>query len=206
MWVTTSAGGPLLDIVVVVHNDKNKQLAANLIEQIYQYMTQSCDIFIEDNSVENLGFSKACNIGAAKGSNPYIGFLNPDCVIIGDFITPVINAFESDHDIVITGGNFNKNPVEIAGWGCNDWVCGAAMFVKRAFWEAFDGFDEQFVWAYEETDLIRRAEAGGLRCKSLSPEELPILHSSPIDDSPEDAKYKAHWMAESGSRFWRKWK
>lgn len=202
---TTLGGILLFDIVTVVHNDKNKSQAADLLDSIHQYMTYDCNVFIEDNSVDNLGFAKACNIGAAKGTEPVVAFINPDCVINGDFMTPIMNTFIDIDKCMITGGNFNKNPVEISGWGCKDWVCGAAMFVWRNFWIESGGFDEQFVWAYEETDLIRRCESMGYVVKSLPPSELPILHSSPAEDSKEDSEYKSYWMAESGSRFWRKW-
>lgn len=195
----------MFDIVTVVHNDTNKLLAIELIKSIHNWMSNNCEIFIEDNSVNNLGFAAACNNGAAKGDSDIIGFLNPDSIVVGDFMNPVIEVFNSNQNIMITGGNFNKNKIEITGWGLNDWVCGAAMFVRRKFWEEQGGFDTQFVWAYEETDLIRRCERDGYICKSLSPEELPILHSSPSVNSREDEEYKSYWMAESGARFWRKW-
>lgn len=195
----------MFDIVTVVHNDINSILVRKLFDSVYQYMTHSCDFYIEDNKENNLGFAKACNNGAAKGVNPIIGFLNPDALVVGNFMDPVINVFDSDPSIMITGGNFYKPQVEVVNWGVNDWVCGAAMFVRREFWEHVGGFDEQFIWSFEETDLIRTCEKMGMKCKSLTPEELPIVHSSPVENSQEDLDYKGFWFAECSRRFYEKW-
>ena len=65
-------------------------------------------------------------------------------------------------DVVITGANFNKNPVEIRNWGLNDWVCGVAMFVKRSWFEEIGGFDERFTRAQDWELNFRLRENGGI--------------------------------------------
>jgi len=196
----------MFDIVIVHHNETNYQQHLVVLERLRKHADGPYEVFVHDNSQDNIGFSAACNIEASRGNNVFIAFLNPDVWVEGPFFEIVADVF-SDPRIKVTGGNFNKNPVEIAGWGLQDWVCGAAMFVRRDWWEELGGFDEQFVWAYEETDFFRRTEQRGGRIKSLSPDELPILHSSPPDhmQSPEDLWYKQYWMSEGGRRFAEKW-
>lgn len=196
----------MFDVIIVHHNDANFNQHLVVLDRLKQYADAPYELFIADNSVNNVGFSRACNIESAKGYNPFIALLNPDVWIEGPFFEIILSVF-SDPRIKVTGANNNKNPVEIHGWGLNDWVCGAQFFVRRDWWDELHGFDEQFVWAYEETDFCRRTEALGGIVKSLTPEELPILHSSPPDhmETEVDLAYKQYWMGEGGRRYAAKW-
>lgn len=192
---------PLIDIVTVVHNDKNKALADRMIEQVRIHHQDLCRVIVVDNSVINRGFARACNEGAAKGDAPVIGFLNPDVTVHGVFIPQVYEAMHDDR-VVITGNRYGKPDHELRIWGVADWVCGATMFVRRDFWTRVKGFDERFVWSYEETDLIRRAEKLGYITRPIA---LPIKHASPNDDNAVDTAYKAKWFEESQRRYIKKW-
>jgi hypothetical protein len=194
----------MFDVVVVYHSETNYQQHLVVVDRLRQHAEGPYNLYVHDNSQDNIGFGPACNIEVAKGHYPFIALLNPDCWVEGPFFGIVLDVF-ADPRIKITGGNFNKNPVEIKDWGCKDWVCGAAMFVRRDWWNEMGGFDPQFVWSHEETDLIRRSETAGGVVKSLGPEELPILHSSPAIESPEDSAYKQYWMGEGARRFHEKW-
>jgi len=104
---------------------------------------------------------------------------------------------------VICGHAFGKPRFEIKIWGCREWVCGAAMFVQRKWFESVGGFDERYVWSWEETDLIRQAEAEG---KFVKPLDLPLSHASPTENSQQDSAYKSHWFDEGQRIFESKWK
>lgn len=192
-----------IDIVTVYHNEPNHQL---FLEQREALATHEPDGGYRhigvDNRVRNRGFAAACNLGAlnARIGAPVIGFLNPDSTINGPFIKKVTDTLKGT--VVITGCRYDKPGKELAIWGVTDWVCGAAFFVNRKWFESVGGFDEQFVWSWEETDLIRQAEAHGLECRSI---ELPIGHASPSDDAPADSKYKTFHFTQGQRRFARKW-
>lgn len=192
-----------IDIVTVYHNDHNYDL---LLEQRAALAKHEPDGGYRhigvDNRTKNRGFAAGCNLGAshATASAPIIGFINPDAVIEGPFISTVCRTIKSP--VVITGCRYDKPAKELAIWGVNDWVCGATLFVDRKWFESIGGFDEQFVWSWEETDLIRTAESHGLECRSV---DLPITHASPGDDSPADSQYKAFHFTQSQRRFARKW-
>lgn len=194
----------MFDIITVVHNETNYNLAINrLLPSLKQYSNYPFNFHIRDNRNDNIGFAKACNEASSWGDQPYIGFLNPDAFVVDFFMDVILSAFNDG--AVITGGNFGKNPVEIQGWGLNDWVCGAAMFVERTWFESMDGFDERFIWSHEETDFIRRTEQMGKVCKSFREEDLRIVHASPQDDSPEDIAWKQTHFAMAAQEYYRKW-
>lgn len=155
-----------------------------------------------DNREENRGFSKGSNLGATWGEAPFIGFLNPDVQVNGPLLGPVLDAFR-DEKVVITGERFGKLQSELRVWGVEDWVCGACFFVRRSFWEEAGGFDERFVWGWEETDLIRRAQALGLGVRSIS---LPVHHESPSEETPVDFAYKRKHFETGARLFYGKWK
>lgn len=191
-----------IDIVTVIHNEANALLAESLYESLLKHEDPDRFTFtIHDNRVENVGFAKGCNIGASKGRSDIIGFLNPDTEVHGPFIDKVeyMLSFEA---IPVTGCRFNKPDSHLKEWGVRDWVCGAAFFTRRRHFELLGGFDEGFVWSFEETDFIRRTEGLGLR---VVPTKLPLAHSSPLDDSPEDTAYKEKYFALAKQRYKEKW-
>lgn len=190
------------DIVTVFHNEINYAEHLNLLAQMAHHLSEAINFIPVNNQVENRGFAPACNLGAAVGGSPIIGFLNPDVTVYGDFTEPVLAAFDEFPDLVITGERFGKPQSELATWGCADWVCGACFFVKRKWWESVGGFDESYKWGWEETDLVRLAQSQGLRVRSIP---LPVSHSSPIENSPEDAEFKRVFFNKGANHFRRKW-
>lgn len=190
-----------VDVVTVFHCERNFQEHVALHAQLQSRADADFRFIPVDNRENNIGFAPACNIGAALGESPIIGFINPDCEVRGPFIGKVGEVL-ADPGVVITGCRFGKPDHELRIWGVHDWVCGAAMFVRRSWWEEAGGFDEQFVWGWEETDLIRRAQRAGVKCRSI---DLPIRHSSPSENSAQDHWFKNYWFDEGARRFRAKW-
>lgn len=191
------------DLVAVFHNDTNYEQHLRLRDAIATHEPAGGYRFIAvDNRTNNRGFAKACNLGAlhAGGTAPIIGFVNPDTIIEGPFLDAV--AATLGDSTVITGCRFGKSQHELKIWGVHDWVCGAAMFVDRHWFKSVGGFDEQFTWSHEETDLIRRAQETGWQVRSI---DLPIRHQSPTTETPQDAQYKRFHFNRAAQRFYRKW-
>jgi GT2 family glycosyltransferase len=191
------------DIVTVYHNadnfEQHKQLRAALLE----HEPAGGYTFIGvDNRRNNRGFAAGCNAGAflERATAPIIGFVNPDAVITGPFLDTVAATLVPP--VVITGCRYGKPQPELTNWGVQDWVCGAAMFVSRSWFTTVGGFDTQFVWGWEETDLIRQAESQKLLCRSIV---LPIKHASPTENSPKDTRYKQYHFDRGAQRFYSKW-
>ena len=53
---------------------------------------------------ENLGFSKACNIGMRCASGHFLLFLNPDCVVGPEAVQRLMQALENRKDVGMVGG------------------------------------------------------------------------------------------------------
>lgn len=157
-----------------------------------------------DNSLDNRGFAKACNVGASQGSAPFIALLNPDVEIRGPVLAQVAALFDADPDLVVTGEKFAQPERAYRDvWGCEDWVCGAAFFVRRAWWERLGGFDERYVWSFEETDFIRRTLAAGGKVRSV---RLPVEHRHLNgDDSAGDREYKRRHFRAGQDLFHATW-
>jgi GT2 family glycosyltransferase len=190
------------DLITVYHNDAYRDLYLRLRDDLkraepdggYRYLGV-------DNRRDNRGFAAACNVGAfhVAAISPIVGFLNPDVTVEGPFIDAVTAALTDN--TVITGCRFGKPANELRAWGVTEWVCGAAMFVKRDFFVSVGGFDVQFTWSWEETDLIRQAESRGYKCQPLN---LPIRHDQSYND-PADSNYKRYHFAQGERRYRAKW-
>lgn len=193
-----------VDIITVFHNETNRAQHLELEKAIEKHHPEGDWRFIAlDNTEENRGFAKACNDGVLHSGEgaPIIGFLNPDAKIEGPFMGAVEAAL-SDDRVAITGCRFGKPDRELKIWGVKQWVCGAAMFVRRDWFERVKGFDLQFVWGWDDTDLCRKAESMNLLVRPI---ELPISHSSPDVDLPQDARYKQLHFDQGQRRYYSKW-
>lgn len=188
-----------MDLITVVHNEKNKVFAETLRRTLELHEPQA-RLIVWDNSQENLGFAKGCNRGAEQATSDIIGFINPDVLVHGTFIDKVVEQF-IDPKVVITGCTFRPISEDYSRNGLKNWVCGAAMFVRREWFESVDGFCEQYVWSWEETDLCRTAESQGLEVRPI---ELPLEHdrSHVSNESLDDKQYKNKYFYE-GARIYR---
>lgn len=137
----------------------------------------------------NVGFAAAANQGAARGTAPYLFFLNPDAFPQPGCVERLRAALEADPGaalagptLIFTSGELQRAwwpfPTAAAQWGealglhrlrrapCWEpsgaqFLVGACLLVRRAAWEQVGGFDEQF-WLYgEEADLAYRLRQAG---------------------------------------------
>jgi GT2 family glycosyltransferase len=154
------------------------------VSRLIAEITTTCPIpytiTVIDNSLDNRGFSVAANLGANLGSGDLIAFLNPDIHLVPCWMDETLGALRADEGLVIAGPRLDDG----YGWprvskavnGIKDWVCGAAFFVRRSFFERVGGFDERFFFTYEETDLCRQAEDMGLRVETLNVQRPVVKH------------------------------
>lgn len=191
-----------IDLVSVFHNDHNYKMWADLVQQVYVHESPDrVEVYGVDNRVENRGFSKGCNIGSLWGEAPVIGFVNPDAKCLGPFVDTVMSVLQPE-DVVVTGHRFGKQQYELNAWGVQDWVCGACFFVERDWFMKLGGFDEVYVWGWEETDFIRRTEMNGKRVVSV---DLPFYHESPNTNNAQDIAYKRKHFEVGATKFKERW-
>lgn len=147
----------------------------------------------------NLGFGKACNLGAAQADSEFLLFLNPDARLFPgslaqsvDFMQRPQNAgvgicgvqlIDEDGHIARSCARFPGAPGMIAhatgidrmipalGHFMSEWdhagtrpvdhVIGAFFLVRRAVFDALQGFDETFFVYLEDLDFSYRARQLG---------------------------------------------
>lgn len=192
-----------VDLVTVFHSDKNRRQALELEDELFQHHgdDEHWTLIGVDNRIENRGFARGCNVGAADGKAPIIGFLNPDLRVKGEFLSLIRKTLVGN--VQVTGSRFGKSHLEYQRiWGCHEWVCGACFFVRRDWWEKLGGFDERFVWGWEETDFIRRTQRERGLVVAL---DVPVEHESPHDDDPADIRYKNLHFNNGARLFYERW-
>ena len=73
-----------------------------------------------------------------------------------------------------------------------DWVCGAAMMVRREAWAAVGGFDERFRFYCQDLDLCLRMLAGGWKVQVVSGARVMHLAGATIGQRPGAASDRSH--------------
>ena len=127
---------------------------------------------------ENVGFGRACNIGAAQVETEFILFLNPDAVVVDgnhaldNFARaaknhPLASAFNpaieysSGDQFFLNSTSISKTKWELArGWPASDQevpvLSGAALLVRKMEFDKIGGFDPRIFLYYEDDDLSLR--------------------------------------------------
>ncbi|MCK5080821.1 MAG: glycosyltransferase family 2 protein [Candidatus Moranbacteria bacterium] len=166
----------LKKIEVIVVNNEEKVLALK--------KTFNLKIKIIENK-KNLGFGKACNIGAQRAQGKYLFFLNPDTELLTDNFSIITDQFQKNPRIGIIGTKvIEKNKNLPQPWTCGkktsllrilfknsvnkpwnkkkpvivDWVSGTSFFIKKASFQKLNGFDENFFMYFEDQDLCLRLQ------------------------------------------------
>lgn len=193
-----------LDLVIVSHNASkylNQCLSSlilvdcNNITVIDNASTDDTHLVLEDfyngqviYNTENLGYSQACNQGAAFGKSKIIGFLNCDTAFI-EVISPMIDYLEENDDIAAVGPKqidsnglirfagvvFEKCAMRTLvgsyhrGWGENDigkyddiidshYISGSAFFIKRKIFDEVGGWESRLPLYFEDNLMCLRLQ------------------------------------------------
>ena len=137
---------------------------------------------------ENLGFSHACNSGAAVASGRHLVFLNNDTIPLAGWLDALVRYAEAHPLAAIVGSKllYPDGTIQHAGMAFDAdrhpqhiylgfpadhpavnrsrafrMVTGACLLIARATFEAADGFDTAFVNGYEDVDLCLRVGSHG---------------------------------------------
>ena len=139
---------------------------------------------------DNRGFAGGNNAGAAGARSDYLVFLNNDTRVRRGWLQALIDVAERDPsvglvtsqivymdepDVVDSAGDgylragggfkhFHGLPAASASSSREVFgACGGAFLIRRALFEALEGFDEDFFMVYEDVDLSYRARLLGAR-------------------------------------------
>lgn len=172
------------------------------------------------NTGTNVGFAKACNIGAfaaAQRCNPdYLFFLNDDCVLDPNCIIQLVCSLktwweciavsplirEGTTSINFAGGRVHRQlgfctHIKDIHWTNykTEYLTGAAFMIRA---KDFPGFDESFFMYWEDVDLSLRLRETG-RSIMVDPFAL-VLH-----EVSQTTKNKWKMWFYSGIKFHKKW-
>jgi GT2 family glycosyltransferase len=203
-----------LSVIIVSYNSED--FIEKCLKSVLKYLTMDGEVIVVDNAStdktlerinncgsrikviknrENLGFSKANNIGAKEASGEYLFFLNPDTEITELTFEELINFYEKTPGcglvapkLIMSDGRIqpsisklptvwrafkeyvlgiknayseyvpeNELPSEV------ERIYGAALLIKKDFFESISGFDERYFLYYEDADLCKRIRKTGKR-------------------------------------------
>jgi GT2 family glycosyltransferase len=177
--------GRFFEVIVVDNNSTDdttthcKTLGASLFPDRFNYLPLP----------ENLGFGRACNIGADQAQGEFLFFLNNDTILTPNWFAPLLQAFNDNPQLGIAGplllypgservqhlgivflpGNQQEHLYEffpadhplVAKKRCFQAITGAAMFMRRDLFNQCEGFFPAFVNGGEDVDLcVRVAQTG----------------------------------------------
>lgn len=116
-------------------------------------------------SGDNLGFGRACNLGAATATGEYLIFLNPDVLVTPGWLDGMLASASACPDALICPTTLypGETPHPTPGLCQVAAIPGAAMLVPQAVWRELGGFDEHFFMYWEDAELCWRAWLLGYR-------------------------------------------
>ena len=187
---------PSISIVIVSHN------SGHMLGDCLSRLPHGAEVIVVDNASsddsvsvakahavrvlsvsKNVGYGRACNIGAQAASGDFVLFMNPDVRLEGDAIAKLAEAAERypgaaafaprlvkpDQRIVFQDSSIlcqpphNKSKPKHTPMGdcCVEAMSGAAMFCRKDAFLGLGGFDERIFLYFEDDDLCRRLRKAG---------------------------------------------
>jgi GT2 family glycosyltransferase len=117
-------------------------------------------------STENLGYGRACNLGAERAGGELLLFMNPDVDLQSDTISVLVREWASTPDAsvicttMIEEGHHHERRVYAENVASME---AAAMLVERSHFERLGGFDPWIFLYHEDNDLCYRTWLVGRR-------------------------------------------
>ena len=150
----------------------------------------------------NLGFSVACNQGAARADGDTLLFLNNDILVQGDYLTPLEKAL-ADNPHSLAGPqlvNFDTG-WNVFGDKLISYLIGWCLAMPKEVFETLGGFDERFSPAYyEDVDLCYNALQSGYDLQQVW---APIRHLG--EESGGQLEGKREITEANREKFAKKW-
>lgn len=173
--------------VRIVDNGSEDGSAAELAQQFAAPLVeQRLHIHMQE---QNLGFGRACNVGAALTEQPHILFINPDCVAHSGSIALLLQTLQNDHHLGMVGGLilnedgsiqpqghrlfpslaalrgrplWTKNAPVHEHYKLAEAISGSCMLMRTTDFRRLGAFDEAYALHCEDLDLCWQVHASGL--------------------------------------------
>ena len=177
--------------VIIIENSKSESFKVNIEKK---FTNVECII-----PKENLGYSKANNLGLSKVKTKYALILNPDTVLDSEAINNFLKFTKNHEDFAIVGPNQNeqiKNNLKETPFEVNK-IKGYAMFLNLSKFLNIGFFDENFFLYLEEIDLCKRVKR--VKEKIYVDPNIQVLHFGGASVDPKfseevELNRNWHWM------------
>ena len=177
--------------VIIIENSQSESFRINIEKK---YKNVECIL-----PEENLGYSKANNLGLSKVKTKYALILNPDTVLDPQAINNFLEFTKNYEDFAIVGPNQNeqiKNNLKETPFEVKK-IKGYAMFLNLNKFSIIGYFDENFFLYLEEIDLCKRVKQ--LKEKIYVDPNIKVLHFGGASVDPKfseevELNRNWHWM------------
>lgn len=182
--------------------------------------------------IDNVGFTRACNIAAAEAKTPYVVFLNNDTEVRDGWLDALHRVADSAADIGIVGARllypdgvlqeaggviFNDG----TGWNYGrgfpgddprclhrrsvDYVSGAALLIRKDLFDSVGMFDERYSPAYcEDSDLAFTVRSLGYRV--VYEPNAVVVHYEGSSHGTDTSKGLKRYQVRNQSLLAAKWR
>ncbi|MBV9012376.1 MAG: glycosyltransferase [Pseudonocardiales bacterium] len=179
----------------------------------------------------NVGFLRACNLGASHAGGAYLMFLNNDTEVRPGALDALVEAADSDEKIGLVGamlvypdGRLQESGGIIwgdgSGWNYGrdrdaqapefqvrrdvDYCSAAAVLVRREVFEHLGGFDQRYAPAYyEDTDLAFAIRASGYR--TIVEPRAVVVHHEGVSHGTDLTMSVKRYQETNRAQFVAKW-
>lgn len=180
----------------------------------------------------NLGFVGSCNAGAALARGEFVLFLNNDTQVTPGWLAALVRCFAEELDAGLVGAKLVYPDGRLqeaggivfrdgSGWNYGrfedpadpryefrreaDYCSGAAIMLRRAFFESLGGFDNRYAPAYyEDTDLAFAVRAAGK--KVFYEPRSRVVHFEGITSGTDVGAGIKRYQVVNREKFLDKWK
>ena len=163
----------------------------------------------------NIGFGRACNLGAAEADTEFLLFLNPDARLESGALEALEREADARPDLgaanplildargrarlkvtsVLAMPDFPRPPLEQAGR--MPVLTGAALFMRRAVFEEVGGFDPAIFLYHEDHEICHRVVQAGHELWHLPSARVVHVAGSGSPKVAANAYWKGLQMARS---------
>ena len=177
--------------VIIIENSQSESFRINIEKK---YKNVECIL-----PKENLGYSKANNLGLSKVKTKYALILNPDTVLDPQAINNFLEFTKNHEDFAIVGPNQNeqiKNNLKETPFEVKK-IKGYAMFLNLSKFSIIGYFDANFFLYLEEIDLCKRVKQ--IKEKIYVDPNIQVLHFGGASVDPKfseevELNRNWHWM------------
>ncbi|MBS4063407.1 MAG: glycosyltransferase [Chitinophagaceae bacterium] len=211
-------------VEIIIVNDCSTDETADILEQIKGITVL--------NNGSNLGYLRSCNKGAEEAKGKFLLLLNNDVQAINDFITPLLQVFDTYKDAGAAGGKliYPSGLLQEAGvllfkdahamnigrmdhpefWMYNfvrevDYCSAALLMVRKEDWTAVNGFDTRYTPAYFEDSDLCLSLKNQFNKKTYYTPFASVIHFEGISSGTDETKGIKQYQQLNKNAFVQKW-